>query len=169
MNMIEIKCNNCKTKSVTFLRIAGRADHVMVFANQIYKGQSEYWFTIGSYKSLKNAKRGAVRAMRDHGYTFDPDELEKLNFADMEKKEVEAVAKQMIEERVKAASNAMDSMKQLKEAYVDLRKKGFHEGANAMRDMVYMFLIQKPNATELDVILMLAEKCGIDVDSKKQK
>ena len=87
----------------------------------------------------------------------------------MEKKEVEAVAKQMIEERVKAASNAMDSMKQLKEAYVDLRKKGFHEGANAMRDMVYMFLIQKPNATELDVILMLAEKCGIDVDSKKQK
>lgn len=80
--MIEIKCNNSKTKSVTFWRNGGRADEVMVFANQIYDGQSEYWFTIGTYKSLKNAKRGAVREMGKHGYTFDPKELETLNFAD---------------------------------------------------------------------------------------
>lgn len=80
--MIEIKCNNSKTKAVTFWRNGGRADEVMVFANQIYDGHSEYWFTIGTYKSLKNAKRGAVRAIGEHGYTFDPVELEKLNFAD---------------------------------------------------------------------------------------
>lgn len=87
----------------------------------------------------------------------------------MEKKEVEAVAKQMIEERVKAASKAMDRMTQIKEAYVDLRKKGFHKGANAMRDMVYLFLIQKPDATEQEVIQMIVESCGIIIDSKKAK
>ena len=87
----------------------------------------------------------------------------------MERKDIEAVAKQMIEERVTAASNAMDRMNQIKEIYVDMIKKGFHKGANAMRDMIYMFLIQKPDATELEVITMLAEHCGIDIDPKKQK
>ena len=79
----------------------------------------------------------------------------------IEQKDIEAVAKQMIEERVTSASNAMDSMNQIKEIYVDMIKKGFHEGANAMRDMIYMFLIQKPDATELEVITMLAERCNI--------
>lgn len=79
----------------------------------------------------------------------------------MEQKDIEAVAKQMIEERVTAASNTMDRMNQIKEIYVDMIKKGFHKGANAMRDMIYMFLIQKPDAAELEVITMLAERCGI--------
>lgn len=79
----------------------------------------------------------------------------------MENKDIEAVAKQMIEERVAAASNAMDSMNHIKEIYVDMIKKGFHKGANAMLDMIYMFLIQKPDATELEVITMLAERCGV--------
>lgn len=77
------------------------------------------------------------------------------------KKDIEAVAKQMLEERVTVASNAMDSMNQIKEIYIDMIKKGFHKGANAMRDMIYMFLIQKPDATELELITMLAERCGI--------
>lgn len=75
----------------------------------------------------------------------------------MTSKEVEADAKQMIEERVKAASKAMDRMTQIKEAYLELRQKGFHKGANAMRDMVYLFLIQKPDATEQEVIQMIIE------------
>lgn len=79
----------------------------------------------------------------------------------IEQKDIEAVAKQMIEDRVTAASNAMDSMNQIKEIYIDMIKKGFHKGANAMLDMIYMFLIQKPDATELEVITMLAERCGI--------
>ena len=79
----------------------------------------------------------------------------------MGKKDIEAVAKQMLEERVTAASNAMDRMNQIKEIYVDMIKKGFHKGANAMRDMIYMFLIQKPDATELEIITMLAERCGV--------
>ena len=79
----------------------------------------------------------------------------------MEQKDIEAVAKQMLEERITAASNAMDRMNQIKEIYIDMRKKGFHKGANAMRDIIYMFLIQKPDATELEVITMLAERCGI--------
>lgn len=79
----------------------------------------------------------------------------------MVNKDIEAVAKQMLEERVTAASNAMDSMNQIKEIYIDMIKKGFHKGANAMRDMIYMFLIQKPDTTELEVITMLAERCGI--------
>ena len=79
----------------------------------------------------------------------------------MEQKDIEAVAKQMVEERVTAASNAMDRMNQIKEIYVDMIKKGFHKGANAMRDMIYIFLIQKPDATEMEVITMLAERCNI--------
>lgn len=79
----------------------------------------------------------------------------------MEQKDIEAVAKQMLKERVTAASNAMDRMNQIKEIYIDMIKKGFHKGANAMRDMIYMFLIQKPDATELEVITMLAEHCSI--------
>lgn len=79
----------------------------------------------------------------------------------IENKDIEAVAKQMLEERVTVASNAMDSMNQIKEIYIDMIKKGFHKGANAMRDMIYMFLIQKPDATELELITMLAERCGI--------
>lgn len=79
----------------------------------------------------------------------------------MEQKDIEAVAKQMIEERVTAASNTMDSMNQIKEIYIDMIKKGFHKGANAIRDLIYMFLIQKPDATELEVITMLAERCGV--------
>ena len=79
----------------------------------------------------------------------------------MENKAIEAVAKQMIEESVTAASNAMDSLHHLNEIYIDMLRKGFHKGANAIRDMIYMFLIQKPDATELEVITMLAERCGI--------
>ena len=79
----------------------------------------------------------------------------------MEQKDIEAVAKQMLEERITAASNAMDRMNQIKEIYIDMMKKGFHKGANAMRDIIYMFIIQKPDATELEVITMLAERCGV--------
>ena len=79
----------------------------------------------------------------------------------MGNKDIEAIAKQMLEERVTTASNAMDSMNQIKEIYIDMIKKGFHKGANAMRDMIYMFLIQKPDATELEIITMLAERCGV--------
>lgn len=79
-----IVCNNSKRKSVTFWRNGGKDDQVMAFANQQsdIEGYHEHWFTIGTYKSLKNAKKAAVRAMRDHGYTFDQVELETLNFAD---------------------------------------------------------------------------------------
>lgn len=76
--MIEIKCNNSKFKSVIFWRNGGREDQVMVFAME----ENEYWFTIGTYNSLRNAKKGAVKAMGDHGYTFDPVELKTLNFVD---------------------------------------------------------------------------------------
>lgn len=75
--MISISCKN-SNKSVTFFRNGGHNDCIMAFANQ----DNEYWFTIGTYKSLKNAKRAAKKQLGDHGYTFDPIELENLNFAD---------------------------------------------------------------------------------------
>lgn len=58
----------------------------------------------------------------------------------MKQEEVESVAKQMIEERVKAASKAMDRMTQIKEAYVDLRFQ-------VVKDM------------RLDASFLLAELC----------
>ena len=87
----------------------------------------------------------------------------------MKQEEVESIAKQIIEERFKAASHSMQRMHQLKKLYASLRNMGHHEAANAMRDTVFWFLAEKPDATELEVVLMLAETCGIDVDSKKQK
>lgn len=70
-----IKCNNSSSKSVRFFANGGNENDIMVFAIQ----DGEYWFTIGkSYKSLKNAKRAAVKEMAKHGYTFDEKEMEKL-------------------------------------------------------------------------------------------
>lgn len=80
--MIRIYCNNSKTKSVSFMRNGGKEDEIITTACQSYDGYNEYWFTIGTYKSLKNAKRAAVKAMKKHDYTFDQVELETLNFAD---------------------------------------------------------------------------------------
>lgn len=79
-----------------------------------------------------------------------------------------AIARQMVEERVEAASRAMERLPRIKEAYVELRKKGFHKGANAMRDMVYLFLIQKPDATEQEVISMIMESCNV-IKTEKSK
>lgn len=81
---IGIVCNNTNRKSVTFMRNGGHNDQVMAFANQQsdQEGYHEYWFTIGTYKSLKNAKKAAVKEFAKFGYTFDPVELETLNFAE---------------------------------------------------------------------------------------
>lgn len=80
--------------------------------------------------------------------------------------EVEAMAKELIAKRVEEASKAMERLPRIREAYVDLRKKGFHNGANAMRDMVYLFLIQKPDATEQEVVEMIMESCNIIKNEK---
>ena len=47
----------------------------MVFACQ----EGEFWFTVGSYKTLKGAKRSAVRKMADHGYKVDMNALNNLS------------------------------------------------------------------------------------------
>ena len=43
-----------------------------------YMGNWEYWFTIGTYKTLSGAKRAAIKAMERMGYTLNEDELNLL-------------------------------------------------------------------------------------------
>lgn len=83
--MITITCNNSNTKAVEFMRNGGRNDEILVFAvaYDSYSERYEYWFSIGKfYKTLKAAKRAAVRVMAKFGYTFDEKELEALKFND---------------------------------------------------------------------------------------
>ena len=74
---ISINCNNSKEKSVVFMPNGGREDDVMVF---VLEG-GEFWFALqNNYRSLKNAKRAAVKKMEKMGYTFDEKEMENLNW-----------------------------------------------------------------------------------------
>lgn len=82
--MIQIISNNSKNKSVKFMRNGGRADDILVYACQYdsYEERYVYWFAVGEYKNIKNAKRAAKKQMLAQGYTFDEKELEALDFAD---------------------------------------------------------------------------------------
>ena len=83
--MTTIRTNNSKTTAVSFFANGGDESDVMVFALQWddYNNCFEYWFSIGKYyKSLKNAKRAAVKKMKEYGYTFNEKEMENLKFED---------------------------------------------------------------------------------------
>ena len=43
-----------------------------------YMGDWDFWFTIGTYKTLEGAKRAAIKAMDRMGYTLDPEDLNKI-------------------------------------------------------------------------------------------
>ena len=70
--MKTINCNNSTHKSVSFYDNAGLS--IIAYA----KKDGEYWFSIGGYKTLENAKRAAKRVMAIYGYTFNEDELAAL-------------------------------------------------------------------------------------------
>ena len=74
---ISINCNNSIRKSVVFFANGGNVNDVLVFVRE----DNEYWFSLkNSYKSLKTAKRAAVKKMAQFGYTFDEKEMENLNW-----------------------------------------------------------------------------------------
>lgn len=70
--MVGINCNNSSHKSVVFFNNGGTS--ILAYALQ----DGEFWFTIGGYKTLTNAKRSAIKAMGVLGYTFDESQMEKL-------------------------------------------------------------------------------------------
>jgi hypothetical protein len=73
--MTTIVSNNSKNIAVKFLANGGDKNDIMVFALE----QGEFWFCIGEgYKTLKGAKRAAVKKMAKHGYTFNEKEMESL-------------------------------------------------------------------------------------------
>ena len=74
--MIAIKCNNSERKSVVFFANGGNEKDIMVHAMQ----DGEYCFYVGSYSSLKSAKRFAAKKMAKYGYTFNESELNNLSF-----------------------------------------------------------------------------------------
>lgn len=72
--MKSVKCTNSETKTVTFCLNGHETDQIIVTAKQ----SGEYWFHIGMYKTLKNAKKQAVRRMLEMGYTLDQQELDSI-------------------------------------------------------------------------------------------
>ncbi len=72
--MKSVKCINSESKTVKFSLNGGEKDSIIVAAIQ----DGEYWFQIGIYKTLRNAKKQAVRQMAQFGYTIDQKELDAL-------------------------------------------------------------------------------------------
>ena len=72
--MKSVKCINSTSKSVKFSLNGGEKDSIVVTAIQ----DGEYWFYIGTYKTLRNAKKQAVRQMAQLGYTIDQKEIDSL-------------------------------------------------------------------------------------------
>ena len=72
--MKSVKCTNTERKTVRFCLNGHETDQIIVTAIQ----DGEYWFQIGMYKTLKNAKKQAVRQMKQVGYTLDQKELDAL-------------------------------------------------------------------------------------------
>ena len=76
--METIKCNNSQSVSVKFIKNGGAKDEILVFALI----DNEFWFAIGNghfYKTENAAKKATIREMNKFGYTFDNEEMEKLN------------------------------------------------------------------------------------------
>lgn len=71
--MKKIICNNSASKSVNFFSNNNGAN-IHAFAEQ----DGEYWFTIGSFKTLAGAKRSTVKQMTRLGYTFDEKQMKAL-------------------------------------------------------------------------------------------
>lgn len=70
-------------KGVTFMKNGGREDEILVFAEMRIDDRWEYWFSIGKfYKTLKAAKRSAVKKMAEMGYTFDEKVINEAQFND---------------------------------------------------------------------------------------
>ena len=76
--MATIKCNNSKSVSVKFIKNGGAKDEILVLALI----DNEFWFAIGNghfYKTENAAKKATIKEMNKFGYTFDNEEMEKLN------------------------------------------------------------------------------------------
>ena len=73
----EIRCNNDKSIKAVFIPNGGDINQVLVYIDS----DDEYWFSVGqTYKSLKNAKKAAVKACAKMGYTFDEKEMNDLEW-----------------------------------------------------------------------------------------
>ncbi len=70
--MKSVKCTNSESKSVSFCLNGHETNQIIVNAKQ----DGEFWFHIGMYKTLKNAKKQAIRQMTLFGYTLDQKELD---------------------------------------------------------------------------------------------
>ena len=61
-----IKVKDTKSISIEMIENADGFGGILTMATQY----GEYWFTVGWYKSIANAKRGAAKQLARLGYTF---------------------------------------------------------------------------------------------------
>lgn len=69
---------------VTFMPNGGDKNDIICTASLIVDCKAvksrltDYWFTIGYYKTIKGAVRSAKRQMQEHGYQFNDAEVDSL-------------------------------------------------------------------------------------------
>lgn len=61
-------------KAVHFIPNGGNMKQIFVFALQ----DGEFWYKVGTYKSVKTAKAYAVKSLAQMGYHFDETEMKNL-------------------------------------------------------------------------------------------
>ena len=61
-----IKVQDTKSISIEMIENADGFGGILTMALQ----DGEYWFTVGWYKTIANAKRGAAKQLAKLGYTF---------------------------------------------------------------------------------------------------
>lgn len=69
---------------VTFMENGGNKRDIIVCASIILECKAvqsrltDYWYTIGYFKTIKGAVRSAKRQMQEHGYQFNEAEIDSL-------------------------------------------------------------------------------------------
>lgn len=86
----------------------------------------------------------------------------------MTKARIEELATKCLNEKVEKAQEAMGRMTNLAQIWAECKQRGFDEGAKALKNTIFLYLMIIPQASELDVIYMLADKLGINIEDLKK-
>lgn len=83
----------------------------------------------------------------------------------MKQEEVDDILKTMISERLEAAAKSMSSFKVLERAWKDMMLSGFVKQAKVFKNTIYTYLLAHPDATEKEIITMLANLVGYNLEN----
>ena len=82
----------------------------------------------------------------------------------MNKKDADHMLREIIAAKQSRAMAALRQMPNLKRAWSELVHAGFKDGAEAMRSAIIFYLMTEPEATESEVVRMLADKVNYNIN-----